>query len=527
MSALYSVAEIRQVESTALAALPPYTLMQRAGAACAEQALQLIQTCEQTRQRLPVLILAGPGNNGGDALEAAQLLAQASVPTWVMLHADRNKQPEDARTALQRAESSGVTFIAGDSLAHLPEQRWGLVMDGLFGIGLTRPPSAKLRALIEHINSLRCPILAIDVPSGLNADSGSIVGGTDGVAVRATHTLTFIGDKTGLHTCDGKDHSGTVLLRTLETDAAGIKPAQAFLNGTAQFASALRPRASNSHKGSYGDVIVVGGARGMAGAPVLAARTAAYGGAGRVYVAFVDDGPAYDSAHPELMFRVADRVEFASSAALVVGPGMGTSRHAHDILARALESESNLVLDADALNLIAAEPALQHKLHHRSPPHGSGAPQSAIISIITPHPLEAARLLDLTTQQIQADRPHAARLLARHFNTIAVLKGAGTVIAFPDGEIVINPNGNPGLSTAGTGDILSGLCGALLAQGWSTRHAALAAPWLHGAAADQLVEQGLGPVGLTASEFIPAIRAVFNKIIRDHVQRPAASPQQH
>ncbi|MCP1572282.1 hydroxyethylthiazole kinase-like uncharacterized protein yjeF [Herbaspirillum rubrisubalbicans] len=148
-----------------------------------------------------------------------------------------------------------------------------------------------------------------------------------------------------------------------------------------------------------------------------------------------------------------------------------------------------------------------------------------ITSIITPHPLEAARLLDSTTQQVQQDRPQAARLLARQFNAITVLKGAGTVIAFPDGQIAINPSGNPALSTAGTGDVLSGLCGALLAQGWPTRAAALAATWIHGAAADQLVAAGQGPVGLTASEFIPAIRAVFNQILRDHVQRrPATSP---
>lgn len=514
MSALYSVADIREAEQAALSALPPYTLMQRAGAALAEYAQELL--CSATEASPSVLILAGPGNNGGDALEAAVLLEEAGIEVAVQWHGDETRLPDDARHALERARDIAIDFIEDLTPAGLQQQSWALVIDGLFGIGLSRPPSTKLRAIIDYVNTLPCPVLAIDVPSGLDADTGSIVGGADGVAIDATHTLTFIGDKTGLHTCEGKDHSGHIVLRTLDIDPALLKPTQAFTNSPKRFAGSLKPRANNSHKGSYGDVIVVGGARGMAGAPVLAARTAAFAGAGRVYLAFVDDGPAYDSVHPEIMFRVADRVEFGASAALVVGPGMGTSRHAHDILARALASEADIVIDADALNLISAEPTLQQRLHERS------RHSAEIVSIITPHPLEAARLLDTTTQKIQADRPKAARLLARQFNAITVLKGAGTVIAFPDGEIAINPSGNPALSTAGTGDVLSGLCGALLAQGWPTREAALAATWIHGAAADQLVMQGAGPVGLTASEFIPAIRAVFNNIIRDHVhQRPS------
>ncbi|MCP1572283.1 hydroxyethylthiazole kinase-like uncharacterized protein yjeF [Herbaspirillum rubrisubalbicans] len=364
MSALYSVAEIRQVEQAALSALPPYTLMQRAGAAIAEQAQQLL--CSATASSPSVLILAGPGNNGGDALEAACLLEEAGIEVSVQLHADPSRQPPDACRALARAREAEIQLIDDLSDAALRAQSWALVIDGLFGIGLARAPGPALRPIIDYVNSLRCPVLSIDVPSGLDADTGSIVGGRDGVAVQATHTITFIGDKPGLHTCDGSDHSGHIVVEPLDIEPRLLPPARAFLNGPQSFATALKPRANNSHKGSYGDVIVVGGARGMAGAPVLAARTAAFGGAGRVYVAFVDDGLAYDDKHPELMFRLADRVEFGASAALVVGPGMGTSRHAHDLLARALESEADIVIDADALNLISAEPTLQHKLHSRS-----------------------------------------------------------------------------------------------------------------------------------------------------------------
>jgi hydroxyethylthiazole kinase-like uncharacterized protein yjeF len=503
MSALYSIAEIRRIEHAAKAELPSYTLMQRAGEACARRALSLVAGDDDVH----VLVLAGPGNNGGDALEAAHYLSQFELRVAVALHADESKQPEDARKALQRARESEVEFLDVADAAHLTRQRWTLVIDGLFGIGQTRPLGGKLRACVDYVNTLRCPVLAIDIASGLSADTGAIVGGAGCGAVRATHTLSFIGDKPGMHTCDGQDFSGEVVVDNLDISDQHLSAPHAQLNELALFASALKPRAGNTHKGSYGDVIVVGGAHGMGGAPVLAARMAAHAGSGRVFIAFVDDAPAYDSVHPELMMRQADRVEFGT-ASIVVGPGLGTSRHAHDVLTRALDAQGRIVIDADALNMIAAEPGLQHKLQNRA--HHA--------SIITPHPLEAARLLDATTAEIQNDRPAAARLLARHFKSIAILKGAGTVIAFPEGDIVINTTGNPALSTAGTGDVLSGLCGALLAQGWPATQAALAAVWMHGKAADQLVDLGIGPVGLTASEVIPAVRTLLNQIIRDHAR---------
>ncbi|WP_034292631.1 bifunctional ADP-dependent NAD(P)H-hydrate dehydratase/NAD(P)H-hydrate epimerase [Herbaspirillum sp. RV1423] len=503
MSALYSIAEIRQIEHAAQAELPPYTLMQRAGEACARHALSLVAGEDEAH----ILILAGPGNNGGDALEAAHYLSQFDLHVAVALHADEHKQPDDARKALQRARASEVDFLDIADPGHLASHRWSLVVDGLFGIGQTRPLVGKLHACVEYVNTLACPVLAIDIASGLNADTGSIVGGAGCVAVRATHTLSFIGDKPGMHTCDGQDFSGSIAIDNLDIPEKHLPAPHARLNEPPLFSSALKPRAGNTHKGSYGDVIVVGGAHGMGGAPVLAARMAAHAGSGRVFIAFVDDAPAYDSVHPELMMRQADRVEFGA-ASVVVGPGLGTSRHAHDVLSRALDAHGRIVVDADALNMIAAEPGLQHRLQNRA--HHT--------SIITPHPLEAARLLDTTTVEIQHDRPQAARLLARHFKSIAILKGAGTVIAFPDGDIVINTTGNPALSTAGTGDVLSGLCGALLTQGWPATQAALAAVWLHGKAADQLVDLGVGPVGLTASEVIPAVRALLNQIIRDHAR---------
>lgn len=508
MSALYSVAEIRQIEHAAQAELPFHTLMHRAGEACARHVVRLLAGKTDAR----ILILAGPGNNGGDALTAAHMLCASGMQVSIALHADERNMTDDAAKALQLARASAAEFLDIADPDHLCRHRWSLVVDGLLGIGQARSLGGRLRTCVEQINTLTCPVLAVDIASGLNADTGSIIGGGN-IAVRATHTLSFIGNKPGLYTCDGQDFSGCVTVEDLGIDALHLPAPRAQLNGLSLFDSALKRRAGNTHKGSYGDVIVVGGAHGMGGAPVLAARMAAHAGSGRVFIAFVDDAPAYDSVHPELMMRQADRVEFGTGSGsiptIVVGPGLGTSRHAHDVLSRALSAQGRLVIDADALNLIAAEPLLQQKLQHRP----------ELTSIITPHPLEAARLLDATTAEIQSDRPQAARLLARHFKAIAVLKGAGTIIAFPDGDIVINTTGNPALSTAGTGDVLSGLCGALLAQGWPARQAALASVWLHGKAADQLVERGIGPIGLTASEVIPAVRMLLNQIVRDHARQ--------
>ena len=315
--------------------------------------------------------------------------------------------------------------------------------------------------------------------------------------------ITFIGDKPGLHTADGRDYAGLVQVADLGVERGLFPAAQARLNAPELFADWLRPRRQNSHKGSYGDLAVIGGAHGMCGAPVLAARAALHCGAGRVFVGFLEQAAAFDDAHPELMCRRAQDLNFSTST-LAIGPGLGDSRMAHDMLARALASNTPLVIDADALNLIAAEPGLQQKLRQRR----AGA-------LLTPHPLEAARLLGVTAGAVQADRLGAARALARQFNATVVLKGSGSVIAEASGMATINPTGNPALASAGTGDVLCGVCGALLAQGWPPAAAAWAAVWLHGAAADQLVAQGVGPVGLTASELIPAIRASLNQAIRD------------
>lgn len=499
MTALYTVHEIRAIEQAALSGLPAGTLMQRAGQAAADLARTLLA---DARGKGRILVLAGPGNNGGDALETAACLARAGLETLAVRYAGPQAQSADCALALAHAEQSGVRVVEPAQLPSTAD--WALVIDGLFGIGLGRPLSGAIGSMVEHVNTLACPVLALDVPSGLNADTGSVVGAASGVlAIRATHTITFIGDKPGLHTGDGRDYAGAVTVADLAIDSTLFPPPRTRLSTPSLFAPWLQPRRQNSHKGSYGDLTVIGGAHGMSGAPVLSARAALHCGAGRVFVGFLEPATGFDDAHPELMFRSTQDLDF--SAALAIGPGLGTSRVAHDLLAHALGTAATLVIDADALNLLAAEPALQQKLQQR---RGS--------ALLTPHPLEAARLLGVSAAAVQADRLAAARTLARQFHATVVLKGSGSVIAEPDGSAAINPTGNPALATAGTGDVLTGVCGALLAQGWPPAQAAAAAVWLHGAAADRLVAQGVGPVGLTASELIPAIRAALNQTIKEH-----------
>ena len=487
---LYTVEEVRRIEQAALATAPHGALMRRAGAAAAAAAVRLLPDGGR------VLALAGPGNNGGDALEAAALLAYQGWAVTVRFCGNAAALPADAAAALARAQASPAVFQPAD-----PAAGWDLVIDGLFGIGLARPITGELAALVSAVNRLSCPVLALDVPSGLDADTGAVVG-LGGVAVRASHTVTFIAEKPGLHTADGRDCAGAVELATLQVDPALYPPPHSLLGEVWLFAGALRPRRQNSHKGSFGDVGILGGAHGMAGAAVLAARTAAMSGAGRVYAGFIAEPPAFDAMHPEIMCRRAAELDLAR-AALVAGPGLGTSAEAHALLADALASPAPLVLDADALNMVAADDQLHQALASRA-----GA------TLMTPHPLEAARLLACGAAEIQADRLHAARRLAAACNAMVVLKGSGSVIARPDGLAVVNPTGNPALASAGTGDVLAGLCGALLAQHWTPWQAALGAVWLHGAAADLLVDQGIGPVGLVASELASAIRISLNRLIR-------------
>ena len=454
---LLRTAELRTLETRYAAARPP--LMERAGRAAAGVAGQLL-----AGSNARVLVLAGPGNNGGDARVMARVMQEQG--TRVVVVGPGDKVP------------------AGD---------YGLVVDGLFGIGLTRPVTGAMAGLIERINAFPGPVLALDIPSGLDGDTGRMPGAT----VRATHTISFIGGKPGLYTLDGPDHCGEVRVDDLGLRLDGFPGA---LLGVDDFRQCLKPRARNSHKGSHGSLAVIGGAAGMTGAALLAARAGLKLGAGRVFVGLLQT-LAVDPLQPELMLRSPDDA-LAQATAAVIGPGLGASGDALEILRRSASADCPLLLDADALNLLAAHPVLAAHVARRTAP-----------TVITPHPAEAARLLATNTEAVQADRVGAALRLAQQFKADVALKGCGTVIAHADGRWRINSSGNPGLASGGSGDVLSGMAGALLAQGWPAAAALSAAVHLHGAAADALAAAGAGPIGMTAGELIPVARALLNRLI--------------
>lgn len=486
--ALFLSPSLRRLE-TACASVP---LMLRAGTAAAALAHHL-----QSDDSVPVLVLAGPGNNGGDAFVAARLLrAQGRRVQLVAPDGPEHPLPADAQAARAEFLASG-----GSIASEIPDcAAWGLIIDGLFGIGLKRAPAGHHAACITTMNRLaqrdNCPLLALDCPSGLDADSGQAARPT----VQATHTLCFIGLHPGLYTNDGPDYSGDIQLAPLDLPLDETIQPDGHLLRRETFAAHLRPRRRNSHKGSYGSVGVLGGSRAMAGAAFLSARAALMLGAGRVYLGLLDaDAPSVDLLQPELMLRRPDQLLTADLHALACGPGLGQSSEATDHLEQALKSPLPLVLDADALNLLAHDGRLQGNLYNRIAP-----------ALLTPHPAEAARLLGSSTRDVQADRIGAAQEIARNFACPVALKGCGTIIASPEGAWWINTSGNPGLASAGMGDVLTGLCLALLGQNWPPLAALLAAVHLHGAAADALVADGSGPAGLTASEVILRARTLFN-----------------
>jgi len=484
---IYTTPAIRKLE--ALAAPAAGHLMERAGAAAAEFARSL---CGDTAKA--ILVVAGPGNNGGDAFEVAAHLKRWFFRVSVVFSGGRDKLPKDALVALGKWEAAGGTL-----LREIPrESRFDLAVDGLFGTGLKRPLAGAYAALVQMLNALEVPTLALDVPSGIDADTGAIMG----CAVRASHTITFIAHKPGLLTLDGPDHCGELKLDTLGLDPVKLLEPEGMLLDADILDRAVAPRRRNFHKGQAGSVGVLGGAAGMVGAAVIAGRAALKCGAGRVYLGLLTPRPPYiDDAQPELMLRKpAALLEKELVDVLVAGPGMGKADSARKLLRAALSAPLPLVLDADALNLIAGSRALAASLAKRK-----------AAAILTPHPAEAGRLLGVTTGRAQADRIAAARAIAQRYRSLVVLKGNGSVIAAAHGKFWINPSGNPGMASAGMGDALAGMIAALIAQGAEPLQALLAGVYLHGAAADALVASGVGPAGITASEVIDRSRVLLNR----------------
>ncbi|WP_018610539.1 bifunctional ADP-dependent NAD(P)H-hydrate dehydratase/NAD(P)H-hydrate epimerase [Uliginosibacterium gangwonense] len=472
--------ELRRLEHTHAHCTP--SLMERAGCAAAQYALELLASHAGC-----VLVLAGPGNNGGDAYVLARELLQRGVNVVLASLAEPASLPSDAAQAHASWLAAG-----GQVFPDFIGRQWSLVVDGLFGIGLKRPIEGMYAEWIARVNAMTCPVLALDVPSGLDAENGRVVG----PVVQASHTASFIALKPGLLTLDGPDHCGELRLFDLGLKTEGLG-GQTI--APACFAKSLQPRPHNVHKGSFGSAGIIGGAAGMTGAGILAARAALRLGAGKVLLGLLEaPGFTFDPQYPELMLRQPGDLHLLATA-LAIGPGLGVSDAASQHLRRAMAFSGPVVLDADALNLLAENPALQTLLTQRQPG-----------SVMTPHPAEAARLARTSVAEVQADRVDCAVELAARFKACVVLKGCGSIVATPEGRWYINTSGNSGMATAGMGDVLTGLILALLAQRWTPAQATLAAVHLHGVAADRLVATGQGPVGLCAGETIDAARAVFN-----------------
>jgi hydroxyethylthiazole kinase-like uncharacterized protein yjeF len=482
--------ELRRIEAAASAELPAGVLMQRAGEASAAIAWR---ECLAGRIRPTAAVLAGPGGNGGDAFIAALALMRRGV--HVSVYASADSKSFDAREARARCAARAEIYpLNAFQTASTPDS----IIDGILGIGVDRYVTAEVAAVIEHANMLRSRgawTLALDVPTGLNAFSG--ITRSARATICADHTVTFICMKPGLFTGNGPDFCGQISLESLEID---VPVGGDALIEALDFMDALPARRPSQHKGSSGDLVVIGGAAGMVGAALLAGRAAAATGIGRLYVCLEGDRFSVDPLYPEIMIRTWETAPPAQSAT-VIGCGLSQSARAANILASALESASPVLVDADALNLIAANDGLAQQLRGRSAP-----------TVLTPHLLEAARLLRSPSETIQSDRLAAARQIAAVFNAYVVLKGAGSIVATPDGRCRVNPTGGAALATGGTGDMLAGCIGALLAVGTAPFEAACAGVYAHGAAAQQFSSTVRGDAGLHSQEFLPLLRTAMNRL---------------
>jgi ADP-dependent NAD(P)H-hydrate dehydratase / NAD(P)H-hydrate epimerase len=468
------------------------SLMQRAGLAAAQLALAISPHAQR------IWIAAGPGNNGGDGIEAALHLHRWGKTVMVTLIGEAAELPTDARNAWQRASDAGVPMHAEIPMKWVLEMtQQDLCIDALLGLGTSRQLSSALQIAINTLNQTSAQILALDLPTGLHPDSGQWVGCTDALpaAVRADHTLSFMTLKPGLLMGQGRDACGEIWLESLSKTNDSqlntkINP-QAQLNPAAVY----KTKAHASHKGSHGDVAVIGGeplalrGMGMTGAALLAATAALNAGAGRVILSLLG-GTASAIAQSDLMQRSWAQLNLEN---LCVVCGCGGGKAVETVISEVLKRSAQLVLDADGLNAVAHDEGLHELLRLR----GNAQP-----TVITPHPLEAARLLRTSTSEVQNNRLQAAQNLAQMFNCTVVLKGSGTVIAAP-GEIPrINFSGNGKLATGGTGDVLAGLIGALMAKKTSAFEAACTGVAQHGQTADAWPDNE----ALTASRLAERLR---------------------
>ena len=483
---MFDIESLRAIEARAAALLGDgFEPMRRAGQAAWREVL------DRWPQARRLLVVCGPGNNGGDGYVLATHARAAGRDVGVLhLPGHVARTPQATRACAEYVAAGGhVECFEGE----LPAA--DLVVDALFGIGLSRAPDAAAARLIEAVNAQGSPVFALDVPSGVDAGRGS----TPGVAVRAEHTLEFMGRKAGVHTGAALDHVGTFALAALDLPPAAYQGtvANTVAIDSSMLPRWLRPRARSSHKGTHGRVLCVGGDHGSGGAIMLCAEAALRTGAGLVDVATRAAHVAPLLARlPEAMAHDADAGTLASGMSradcIVVGPGLGLAPWGRRLLDAALASGRSLLLDADALNLLA--------LHAQPLPAGT---------ILTPHPGEAARLLGLSTGDVQHDRHRAVHALRDRYGCVVVLKGAGSLVAAPGETTCLIDAGNPGMAVGGMGDVLCGVIAALRAQGFAPFEAASCGALLHAAAGDAAACDG-GERGLLPTDLMRWLRRLAN-----------------
>jgi NAD(P)H-hydrate epimerase len=484
---LYTAAQVRELDRLAIeeGGIPGYTLMTRAGEAC----WAVLRAHWPTART--VTVFCGAGNNGGDGFIIARLALQANWQVRLYQLGDPARMHADAQQAHAAFVAAG-----GQVEAYTPEARIAadVIVDALLGTGVERPLEGLWRAAVDAVNAAAIPVLSVDIPSGLRADTGAVAG----AAIQAQQTVTFIGRKAGLYTGMAADFCGAIHFADLQVPGAILQPvpAVATLLRYPALGTLSVPRRRCAHKGDYGHVLVIGGDVGMMGAARLAAEAALRCGAGRVSVATRQEYAALiTTACPELMCHgVSSAVQLRplirSASVLLIGPGLGRSVWAQSLLSAVLESPLPRVIDADALNCLAGDAPVFDR------------------QVLTPHPGEAARLLDQTVASVQADRFAAARAISQHYGGTTVLKGAGTVIQPAEGIPRVCAAGNPGMATAGSGDVLAGIIAALIAQGMELDTAATAGVCVHGCAGDIAAREG--ERGLLARDLIAALRTLLN-----------------
>ncbi len=495
--ALYSAGQVRALERAAIEVhgIPGIQLMDRAGAVAYEHLR------ERWREADRMTVLAGLGNNGGDGYVVARLARADGLRVRVLQLGDPGQIHGDAALSLAAYRGSGGEIASFTDSAGLP-RRPGVLVDALLGTGLDRPAEGPWAAAIAAVNAARAPVLAVDIPSGLHADTGAEMG----IAVRADVTLTFVGLKQGLFTGSGPDCCGEIRLADLGIPAdayAGVAVSARRVDWAEQ-SQYLGKRRLTAHKGDFGHVLVVGGAPGMSGAARLAGEAALRCGAGLVTVATHPGHAALlNLTRPELMVSAADDplaldplIERAD--VLAIGPGVGRGPWGKQLWARVLTLAKPMVVDADALNLLAEEPGCSQHW------------------VLTPHPGEAARLLRCETAEVEHDRFGAAREIQLRYGGTVVLKGAGTLIQSDSAApLAVCTDGNPGMATAGAGDVLTGVIAALLAQGRDAglvaEDAARIGVCLHAAAGDRAARRG-GEKGMLAGDILDCLRPVANGI---------------